>query len=461
MSKQRKIQLSKFSIGFITAGFILLGAVPVSQVLAHGEHAQMASIRTKTIHWFDTKVSGVDLDPETKDYIMDVNDKVRISGKFYVSEFWPAWLPSVEGSAFLTMGVPGPSFVRKNTILNGVHQIRSSTFYKGGYYEYSADLIARYPGRWHVHPLVNVWEAGPMVGDGDFITINGSMSDFENTATLITGETVELESYGLRTQVVMHVFWFITGALWIAYWFRKRPVLMYRYVMHKELDDDQLAQDKLITLQDVIVSAGAVLFVLVGTAGWLVWTQQNYPVTIPLQASKIVVPKGEIPAAARGVEVKIVEARFNLPLRNFRLDIEVSNQTGEDVALGEYVSGNTRFVNAAVLPDVIKLNDIYDPVAVDGLHVQGGNPVIKAGQTRAMTIFVADALWEELALTSIAQESDMSMAGLFFFYDRQGRRKFTEAGAMVIPIFDPQGKGFQQVSLEPHPGAEENSASAA
>ena len=124
---------------------------------AHGETAQMPQLRMSTVHWFDVEVSTSKL---------AVNDEITVQGRFMPSMYWPEHVESIEDTAFLNIGVPGPSFVRLDSRVNGVPMIRSTRFYKGETYDFMIRMKARKPGRYHVHPLINVKGTGPIIGPG-------------------------------------------------------------------------------------------------------------------------------------------------------------------------------------------------------------------------------------------------------------------------------------------------------
>ena len=84
---------------FIAALFVSLIA---GDVMAHGERAQLASMRMRTVHWFDTHVSPLKV---------NVGDVVTVTGKFVTSEWYPHHMPSIADTVFLNIGVPGPTLL--------------------------------------------------------------------------------------------------------------------------------------------------------------------------------------------------------------------------------------------------------------------------------------------------------------------------------------------------------------
>ena len=181
---------------------LALLALPM-EVAAHGERAQLASMRMRTLHWFDIEVSPTRV---------NVGDTIVITGKFIPSEFWPEQLPSVEDTAFLNVGAPGPKFIRVHSEVNGVPMIRSTAFEPGKLYEFKSVIRARVAGRYHVHPLINVKDAGTLVGKGTWVDVEPSPTDepFTNEITTLTGETVDLETVGLKSVIVSSISFGIT-----------------------------------------------------------------------------------------------------------------------------------------------------------------------------------------------------------------------------------------------------------
>lgn len=417
------------------AGWFLLGLVavtllvPINPAQAHGEIAQMAGIRARTVHWFDFHID--------KDSVA-VNEEVTISGKFKVSSFWPEFLAKPEEWVFLNIGVPGPVLVRESATINGMPQIRSTALKRGEYYEYEIKMRGRQPGNWHAHPLVNVWEAGPVTGPGRFIEVTGNREDFVNPATLLNGETIEMESYGYADMWTVHLFWLAVGVAWLLYWFRRLPVMMRRYVAVQEYGEAG-AEQRLISLQDIIVSLFAALFVVVASAAWWFYAADKYPITIPIQQGRL-----EAPVVPPGPEITTVKAEmvgaatFNLPLRRLQMDVRVTNGADRPVDVGQFVTGYMRFVNADVIPGVERI-DSYDAVAPDGLIYEDGP--IQPGETRVITVAMQDSLWEEQRMTGLVEEPDLAMSGILFFYDEAGNRYHQEVGGLVHPEYSATGSG--------------------
>jgi methane/ammonia monooxygenase subunit B len=184
---------------------------------AHGEKSQAALMRMRTIHWYDLNWSKE---------IVKVNDTMTISGKFLVFSGWPETVDKPE-SAFLNIGIPGPVFIRAGSWIGGQLVPRSVSLELGETYEFKVLLKARRPGDWHVHSMMNVQGGGPIIGPGKWVTVTGSMKDFVNPVTTLTGQTIDLESYALDNVYFWHAVWFAIAFAWMWFWI-KRPIFIPR-----------------------------------------------------------------------------------------------------------------------------------------------------------------------------------------------------------------------------------------
>lgn len=384
---------------------------------AHGERAQQASLRMRTLHWFDTEIQ-----PRK----VAVNETVRVTGRFMPSQFWPEHVRSIEESAFLNIGVPGPAFLRIDSRVNGVPMIRSTRFHLAKTYEYEVLLKARAPGRYHIHPVISVEGAGPIIGPAFWVEVTGDQKDFKHTITTMTGEVINPETYAMTSILWWNALWFVIGIAWLAWWFRKLPVIMPRYIKVEEMGDDA---NKLITIPDMIVSAFFFGFVMLVIAGGFFWANYQYPITSVLQTGKVEVEP--LPQPPQLVEVEVNKATYRIPGRSFQVEMTVTNRSARPVQVGEFTAANIRFINNKMFD--IKPQDAQDLVASSGLRVD--NPAIQPGETRTITIYADDALWETYRLTSLINEPDGRFAALLMFFDDQGTRYMNEIGGPMIPSF--------------------------
>lgn len=407
---------------FIFVAFGLSSILISSEIFAHGERAQQAGLRMRAANWFDTEIF-----PRT----LEVNETLTVRGKFVPSEWWPKQLPSPEGMAFLNIGVPGPVFVRIDSRVNGVSMIRSTTFKRGETYEYEISLKARTPGRYHVHPVLSVEGTGPIIGPAKWVEVTGSQSDFVNEITTLTGETLNLETHGLKVITYWHLFWAFVGFAWLFYWlfpvFKGNPVLLPRFKQVVELGDDKNA---MITMRDTYTAIVFFVFILIAIAAGYMGTQYFYPVTTPLQTGEVELPS--IKTRPANIEIEVGKALYHIPGRSFELKLNITNNEQYPLRVGEFLTANIRFINPDVLD--VQPEDEHDLVAPEGLRVEADS--IAPGQTRLVTLFAEDALWETYRLTSLIYDPDSRYAGMLFLYGPQGQRHYLEVGGYMVPSFD-------------------------
>lgn len=395
-------------------------------VLAHGERAQQAGLRMRTLHWLDLEIS-----PKK----VEVGEIMTVKGKFIPSEWWPEHMSDIAESSFLNVGIPGPMFIRVDSRVNGVPMIRSTAFEHGKMYEYEMKLKARVPGDIHLHPVISVEGAGPIIGPGKWVQIVGDPAKFDNKVTALNGEVIDMETVGWTEAVWLNVFWAVVGLAWILYWFvRYFPLLMPRYIKVSELTEKGEDPDSVINLGDQIVAFGFFLFTLLAVAGGYFWAQSEYPITTTLQTGKVKVEGLEVPSE---IDIEVNEARYRIPGRSFKIDVNMTNNSDRPVKVGEFVTANIRFINHDVMGD-IQPEDKQDLIAANGVILKGGSDgqgTVLPGETSNVIIYADDAIWETYRLTSLIYDPDSRFAGMLQIYDDQGKRHLNEIGGPMFPAF--------------------------
>jgi len=382
---------------------------------AHGEKSQAAFMRMRTIHWFDLNWSKEEI---------PVNDTMTISGKFFVFQGWPETVDKPDVS-FLNIGTPGAVFIRQGSWIGGQLVPRSVSLELGETYEFKVLLKARRPGDWHVHAMMNVSGGGPIIGPGKWTTITGSMKDFVNPVTTLTGETIDLETYNLGNTYFWHAVWYALGLAWLAYWVRK-PMFIPRSIAVESGKAGTLitATDKKV---GVAFTAGTIALV----AWAMVATNEKFPVTTPLQAGLIRGMKPfEMPA--RTVSVKVEDATYRVPGRAMQMTLTITNNGDSAVRLGEFNTAGVRFLDPAVYEDESNYPD--DLLAEEGLTVSDNSP-LAPGQSRTVQVTASDAAWEVYRLADLIYDPDSRFAGLLFFSDEAGNRQMVTVDAPLIPSF--------------------------
>ena len=382
---------------------------------AHGEKSQAAFMRMRTIHWFDLNWSKEEV---------AVNDTMTISGKFFVFSGWPETVDKPEIS-FLNIGIPGPVFIRAGSWIGGQLVPRSVSLELGETYEFKVLLKARRPGDWHVHTMLNVKGGGPIIGPGKWVTVTGSMSDFRNPVTTLTGETVDLENYNLSNVYFWHAFWYGLGLIWVVYWARK-PMFVPRSIAVEAGKADTLISpvDKKVAMA---FGAGVIAIVAISMGQ----TNEQYPVTTPLQAGLLRGIKSiEMPATS--IAVKVEDATYRVPGRAMQMTLTITNNGDSPIRLGEFNTAGVRFMDSAVAQDETGYPD--DLLAEEGLTVSDNSP-LAPGQTRTIQVTASDAAWEVYRLADLIYDPDSRFAGLLFFYDAAGNRQLITIDAPLIPTF--------------------------
>ncbi len=403
----------------LTTVLSLLG----SDVLAHGERAQLASMRMRTVHWFDTKVTPLQA---------KVGDVVTVTGKFVTSVWWPKHMPGIDETAFLNIGVPGPTFLRLHSEVNGVPMMRSTKFPLGKVYEYKTVLRARISGRYHVHPILNVKDAGSLVDKGTWLEIveNDSDEPFVNKVTTLPGDTIDLEIYGLHGAYgvyAWHALWLVIGIAYLLYWLIRKELFIPRFIRIRAMGPAKA--NEILTKKDFVVSGVFFTLALSVILGGYLWAEYKYPITIPLQTGLVEVEPIDIPAG--DLEIVVDHATYDLAGRSLTMQVTMTNNGDGPIHIAEFLTANIRFLN----PEVNE-GEIYEGeemVSKDGLTVSVDT--IAPGQSVDVKLTASDALWEQYRMTGLIHDPDSRFAGMVFYYDDAGTRYFQEVGGPVLPNF--------------------------
>lgn len=398
-------------------GLTVWSALEMSVAQAHGEKALEPFIRMRTIQWYDVQWS-------TQKF--NVDDEVSVSGKFHVAEDWPISVPKPEAS-FLNISTPGPVLIRTERYLNGKPWVNSVALQPGGDYEFKVVLKGRLPGRYHIHPFFNLKDAGQVMGPGAWLEIGGVASDFSNTIKTISGEAIDMESFGLGNGIFWHLFWGFLAAAWLIWWVR-RPLFISRYRMLEAGLEHELVtkNDKLIAK---LILVGVPVLVLVLNE----ITANRYPDAIPLQAGLDQILPLPAQVNAGTVNVDTLKAEYNVAQRSMVLQVKVDNRSQSPVRIGEFSTSNVHFLNPALSLSGVMTDD--DDITSQGLSIDDDKP-IEPGEQRVVTLIARDAAWESEKLDGLIRDADSRIGGLLFLYDELlGQRYISSISAAVIPKF--------------------------
>ena len=405
----------------------LLGALALTIALllpveaaAHGERAQLASMRMRTLHWFDIQVAPTRA---------QVGDTIVMTGKFVPSELWPEQLPSVTDTAFLNIGAPGPKFIRVHSEVNGVPMVRSTAFEPGKVYDFKIVVRARVPGRYHIHPLINVKDAGTLVGKGTWVEVEPSATGapFTNEVVTLTGQTVDLENVGLRNVIGWHLLWIAMGVAFLVYWLLKPELFIPRFMRVRNLGP--VEANSLITKRDFLVGGGFFTLTMVLILAGYLWAENRYPVTIPLQTGKVKVDGQPVPQGPLVVAVE--NASYELAGRSLTMRMNLANRGDQPLSITEFITANIRFLQGPVAAAAVYEGEEL----VAGESLVASVTTIAPGQSVDVVLRAEDSLWETQRMTGLIYDPDSRFAGLLFYADPQGNRYYQEIGGPILPRF--------------------------
>ncbi|MFK4719668.1 methane/ammonia monooxygenase subunit B [Bradyrhizobium niftali] len=395
--------------------------------LAHGERNQEPFLRMRTAHFYDVKWSTNEI---------PVNGEIVVTGKFRLFPIWPVNLPLPE-AAFLGNGTPGPVLARTESYINGVPAIQSTKLELNRDYEFKTVLKGRVPGYHHVHPMINVMGAGPLLGPGNWLTVTGNESDFKLSIKTLSGETIDnLETWGLGRVFFWHGLWVAIAIVWLVWWLR-RPLLLPRFRALTEKGGDR---SQLVTSTDRLFGAGLLVATILTVFFGFQATDTAYPRTVPLQGSRATVePLPEVPEQ---VKVVVNKSNYDVPGRSLRMNVTLTNNGSSSAQLGEFLTSNQRFINHEVSQAMATVDPNYpkELLPPNGLKVSDSRP-LKPGETKTVDIEAADAAWETERLSSLINDPDNTLGGLLFFYDEHGKRTISNVSGPMVPVFtDPDNR---------------------
>lgn len=364
----------------------------VRPAAAHGEHNLEPFVRMRSVAFFDVRFSHDAL---------AVNETMTVTGKFRVMNSWPRMLTEPELS-WIGVLVPGPKLAVRERWVNGRFIQNAFHIRLGELYDFKLLLQAREPGRYHVHPMVNLSGTGGLVGPAKWIRVTPGDAPPSYTVEIpATGETIDLEHYGFGRIVGWHVAFGLLGLAWLGYWAR-RPMLVRAALLAKGVDEEQF------TSADRRASyvIGAVLLLIL--AGGLWATNRNKPPTIPHQAARTWDLTGLPQPAA--VHTEIREMRYGTTERAFAMQLDATNTSEQPVVLRKFTTSYLSFVNEAT-------QALYPDAEHDLplMRVEPGGP-IPPGETVRLTVTVQDAVWETDRFIEIDQPQ-ITAAGMLVFTD--------------------------------------------
>ena len=374
--------------------FCLLGS-NTARVYAHGEHNLEPFIRMRGVTFFNVSFSHDRL---------KVNETMSVTGKFRLMESWPRMLPEPELSGIGIL-VPGPKLAIRERWINGQFMQNAFHIEIGRLYDFKLVLQARQPGRYHVHPMVNLSGTGGLVGPAKWIEVEpGDSPPSYEVQLSATGETIDLEHFGFGRILGWHIVFGLMGLAWLGYWASK-PLLVRHMLLLEGVDDEQFTQgDRKVA---GLFSAGIGLVLI----GGLWTTNANMPPTIPHQTPRTWnLPDNQ--RLPKTVQTTIKEMRYHPTTRALSVQVEVSNPGESPVLLRKFVTSYLSFISResfTVYPDPEGKALIMD-VQPSGL--------IQPGETKVLDLTMQDSVWDRDRFIAFDQPQ-LSAAGVLVFVDPQ------------------------------------------
>jgi methane/ammonia monooxygenase subunit B len=396
----------------LVAGALLVGSAPAAS--AHGERAQEAFLRMRTVAWIDTTFSRT---------TVKQGETFTITGTAKILDAWPTRLAAGNpNTGFMGIIAPGPVVLLKERTINGVSVPTRIDIRRGGIYEFSMTVAGRRPGKWHVHPSFSVKGAGTLLGPGAWITVEENPDGFTNDVQLVGGGTVNLENYQLTPVWIWLILTFLIGLAWMIYWtVPKRTVTNLAVTSQIPLNTDGMEYG-LITKKDHrnmnLFVIGTVLLLAVG---WI-WQSAAFPDKLPQQIIQFAPPEPAIASAPVLAEAGVGTARFDSASDTMTIETEITNLSQEPINLTQFTTTTLRWTTgSAAGPGTVQ-------VAPDSTIEPGSAP------TR-VTLTIKDPAWEAEHLVPIG-ESQLLISGVMVFETADGQENYTELEANLQPRFD-------------------------
>ncbi len=400
-------------ISLIAVAIMAIASVPT--VFAHGEAGDEPFLKDLTVAFYDVSISPTEI---------EVGQPVTITGMVKILETWPHTLYPPEIAAIVPV-VPGPMFALQDRTINGQPATGSFFVEKGGIYQFQMVLLGREPGNWHVHPGIAVQGTGTLIGPGEWVTVQPSAEPFAFPITLLSGQTINLESYGGS-----FVWWwsfagFLLGVAWMLYWtLTKRTVTNLAVTMQLPVNDD--APDiGLITPRDHMwmnVLAGVTLVMLV--IGWTYMTMA-YPVRLPQQTAWIT--PSPISSGEQMAEVQPKGATYDQATDTLVMNVQVKNVLESAITVKQFIMAMTTFVNGGEAEQAKA-----GPRDFVGLLEVAPNSPISPGETKDLTLRITSQLFREERLIPL-DDPQQFIAGLLRFENAQGNQELVTIRTSVIP----------------------------
>jgi methane/ammonia monooxygenase subunit B len=403
----------RYLLSALLAGVLVVTLAPAAQ--AHGERAQEAFLRMRTVSWVDVNFSS---------------DRVRqgetftITGTAKILEAWPTNLAKGNpNTAFLGLIAPGPVVMLKERTINGVSVPTRIDAKKGDIYEFSMTVAGRRVGRWHVHPALSVKGAGTLLGPGQFINVEENPDGYSNDVQLVKaggnpGGTINLENYQLTFTWIWLVITFLIGLAWMIYWtVPKRTVTNLAVTSQIPLNTDGMEYGLITKKDHRNMNWFAIGTALLLVVGWI-WQANAFPTKMPQQIFQFAPPTPAVAQNTALATVGLGNSRYDTGSKTLTMDVDVTNNGTTPMQLQQFTTSTLKFAAGAT---------------GDGSLVATPAPSVAPGATTKLSLAMQGAGWEDEKLIPVNESSQM-ITGILVFQTGDGKEVLAEVESNLQPL---------------------------
>jgi methane/ammonia monooxygenase subunit B len=406
----------RYCLAALLAVVLLVTLAPAAQ--AHGEAAQEAFLRMRTVGWVNVRFSS--------DTVMQ-GETFTITGVAKIMESWPTNLAKGNpNTGYLGLVAPGPVVMLKERTMNGVSVPSRIDIKKGDIFEFSMTVAGRRVGRWHVHPSFSVKGAGTLLGPGMWINVRENPDGFKNEVTLVEagggpGDTINLENYQLPYVWIWLILTFVIGFAWMWYWtVPKRTVTNLAVTSQIPLNTDG-GEYGLITKRDHRnVNIFLLVTILLLVVGWI-YQANAFPTKIPQQIIQFAPPQSALAENAGIAETRNARATFDPATDTVSVSADVTNTGTTPLTLTAFHSSTLAYTAGTA--------------AGPGVAVVTPQAEVAPGATTKLTLTAKDPAWRTEHLLPVG-ESQLLITGILVFRTGDGNTALAEMEAILQPRFE-------------------------
>jgi len=406
----------RYVLSALLAGALVVTLAPAAH--AHGERAQEAFLRMRTVSWVDVKFSG--------DHVRQ-GETFTITGTAKILDAWPTNLAKGNpNTAFMGIIAPGPVVMLKERTINGVSIPTRIDAKKGDIYEFSMTVAGRRVGRWHIHPSLAVKGAGTLLGPGQWITVEKNPDGYSNDVNLVKaggapGGTINLENYQLTFTWIWLVITFLIGLAWMIYWtVPKRTVTNLAVTSQIPLNTDGMDYGLITKRDHRNMNWFALGTALLLAAGWI-WQAVAFPTKMPQQIFQFAPPTPAVAASSALGVAGLGEARYDTGSKTLTMDVDITNNGTTPLDLKEFTTSTLTFAPGLT------------PGENTGGLTATPSGSVAPGQTSKLSIAMQGSAWEDEKLIPVNESSQM-ITGILLFQTPDGKKVLTEVEANLQPI---------------------------